>query len=127
MELRCGSQPRAHVPYGLPMIQTGGHDPMTATPVQPEYLSRGIDYLGDLGVKLRDLQGFATLAHELIQNADDAPGATRMTFAVSRSALVVDNDGQFSDCGDVEEPECPWRHDVTRGYMCDFHGFRSVA
>jgi hypothetical protein len=90
-------------------------------------LSRGIDYLGDLGAKLRDLQGFATLAHELIQNADDAAGATRMSFGVSRSALVVNNDGQFSDCGQVEEPECPWRHDASRGYMCDFHGFRSVA
>ncbi len=53
-------------------------------------LSRGIDYLGDLGAKLRDLQGFATLAHELIQNADDAPGAGRMTFAVSPTALIVD-------------------------------------
>jgi len=90
-------------------------------------LSRGINYLGDLGVKLRDLQGFATLAHELIQNADDAQGAGRMTFGVSPTALIVDNDGQFSDCGQVEEPECPWRHDEARGYMCDFHGFRSVA
>jgi len=90
-------------------------------------LSRGIDYLGDLGGKLRNLQGFATLANELIQNADDAAGAGSMTFDVSDAALVVDNDGAFSDCGQVEEPECPWRHDPRRGYMCDFHGFRSVA
>lgn len=100
---------------------------MTPITDEPEYLSRGIDYLGDLGAKLRDLQGFATLAHELIQNADDAAGATRMSFAVSQSALVVDNDGQFTDCGHVTQPECPWKHDATRGYMCDFHGFRSVA
>jgi hypothetical protein len=90
-------------------------------------LSRGINYLGDLGVKLRDLQGFATLAHELIQNADDASGAGRMTFGVTPTALIVDNDGQFTDCGQVEEPECPWSQEEERGYMCDFHGFRSVA
>ena len=41
----------------------------------PQYLSRGIDYLGDLGAKLRDLQGYKTLANELIQNADDVPDA----------------------------------------------------
>lgn len=96
-------------------------------------LSRGIDYLGDLGGKLRNLQGFATLANELIQNADDVKkddgtaGAEWMAFDVSDAALVVDNDGAFSDCGQVEEPECPWRHDLARGYMCDFHGFRNVA
>jgi hypothetical protein len=64
---------------------------MTLTPNEAEYLSRGIDYLGDLGAKLRDLQGFATLAHELIQNADDAAGATRMSFAVSRDAPPPSN------------------------------------
>jgi hypothetical protein len=93
----------------------------------PTYLSRGIDYLGDLGGKLRNLQGFATLANELIQNADDAAGAKSMAFAVSDTALVVDNDGEFSDCGQVEESECAWRSDPALGYMCDFHGFRSVA
>jgi hypothetical protein len=41
-------------------------------------LSRGIDYLGDIGAKLRDLRGYRSLAHELIQNADDATNATRM-------------------------------------------------
>lgn len=90
-------------------------------------LSRGIDYLGDLGGKLRNLQGFATLANELIQNADDTAGAQSMAFGVSDNALVVDNDGVFSDCGRVEEPECPWRNDPARDYMCDFHGFRNVA
>ena len=64
----------------------------------PEYLSRGIDYLGDLGAKLRDLRGYRTLAHELIQNADDAKRTASMSFDVGDDALVVDNDGVFSDC-----------------------------
>jgi Domain of unknown function (DUF3883) len=106
---------------------------MTSETKELRSLSRGIDYLGDLGGKLRNLQGFATLANELIQNADDVTkddgtaGAKWMAFDISNTALVVDNDGAFSDCGQVEEPECPWRHDPARGYMCDFHGFRSVA
>src|SRR3990172_7943920 len=80
-----------------------------------QFLSRGIDYLGDLGAKLRDLQGYRTLAHELIQNADDAARATSMSFDVGDEALVVDNDGVFSDCGQVEETECPWSTDGTPG------------
>lgn len=91
------------------------------------YLSRGIDYLGDLGAKLRDLQGYRTLAHELIQNADDAVNATSMAFRVSEDALSVDNDGVFSDCRQVEEPECPWKEDESRQHRCDFHRFRRIA
>ncbi|MGA2792690.1 MAG: DUF3883 domain-containing protein [Roseiarcus sp.] len=91
------------------------------------FLSRGIDYLGDLGAKLRDLQGYRTLAHELIQNADDARDATSMVFDVHDGALIVDNDGVFSDCQQIEEPECPWKTDGTRGHRCDFHRFRHVA
>jgi hypothetical protein len=80
----------------------------------PVFLSRGIDYLGDLGAKLRDLQGYKTLAHELIQNADDVASATSMTFHVRTDALVVDNDGVFSDCQAIELPECPWKEDGAR-------------
>ncbi len=90
-----------------------------------KYLSRGIDYLGNLGAKLRDLQGFKTLAHELIQNADDVPDVTEMTFDVCDHALIVDNDGVFSDCGNVEEDECRWKNE--KGHLCDFHRFRLVG
>jgi hypothetical protein len=93
----------------------------------PAYLSRGIDYLGDLGAKLRDLQGYRTLAHELIQNADDAANATSMSFNVTADAFVVDNDGVFGDCGRVDEDECPWKADGTHNHRCDFHRFRYVA
>src|SRR5229473_8135498 len=94
---------------------------------QTTFLSRGIDYLGELGARLRDLQGYTTLAYELIQNAEDSSNASLISFDVRRDAVVVDNDGTFSDCGTVEEPLCPWKTDATRGYPCDFHGFRLVA
>ena len=94
----------------------------------PQYLSRGIDYLGDLGAKLRDLQGFKTLANELVQNADDVKtGVTFITFNVCDDALVVDNDGIFSDCEYIERDECPWKEDPSKGHRCDFHRFRYVA
>jgi len=90
------------------------------------FLSQGIDYLGFLDAKLRDLQGYATLAHELIQNADDAE-ATQMSFDVRDEALVVENTSTFSDCGEVEADECPWKDPSARGHRCDFHRFRKVA
>lgn len=93
----------------------------------PTFLSRGIDYLGDLGAKLRDLQGFRTLAHELIQNADDAPNAASMSFNIGDSALIVDNDGFFSECPDVSTDECSWKEDGVHNHRCDFHRLRRIA
>lgn len=103
---------------------------METSPIAPakfKSLRRGINYLGALGAKLRDLQGFATLAFELIQNADDAPGATQIRFIVSDFGVVVENDGEFSDCGLAEEPECLWPNEPAHGHMCDFHRFREVS
>lgn len=92
------------------------------------YLPRGVDHLGFIEAKLRDLRGFATLAHELIQNADDAKtNAKVISFDVCDDALIVDNDGKFSDCGEMEERICPWKNDPTIGHSCDFHRFRTVA
>ncbi len=91
------------------------------------FLPRGIDYLGDLGAKLRDLQGFRTLAHELIQNADDAETATTMAFSITEDALIVDNDGVFSECADVSADECIWKEDGIHNHRCDFHRFRRIA
>jgi len=53
------------------------------------------DYLGNLRSKLGDLRGLSTLAFELLQNADDAPGVTRLTLDVRDEALLVRNDGVF--------------------------------
>jgi len=91
------------------------------------HLSRGIDHLGFIEAKLRDLQGFATLAHELMQNADDAAGATFMCFNICDGALIVDNDGVFSGCAQIEEPLCAWKEDNRKQHLCDFHRFRLVA
>ncbi|MEM4284380.1 MAG: DUF3883 domain-containing protein [Candidatus Caldarchaeum sp.] len=92
---------------------------------KPKRISRGIDYLGYLSARLRDLQGFDTLAYELIQNADDSEGVSEISFNVTEDALIVENDGQFSDCGHSEDKECRWL--VNEGHMCDFHRFRSVS
>ena len=91
-----------------------------------KHLSRSIDYLGDLGAKLRDLRGYGTLARELIQNADDAP-ASCMSFDIRRDVLIVDNNGVFTDCEDVEADECPWSSDDVHVHRCDFHRFRLIG
>lgn len=97
------------------------------TNASTQFLSRGIDYLGDLAAKLRDLRGFATLAHELIQNADDVASVSAISFDITRDALIVSNDASFTDCGRIEESECPWKDEPSKGYRCDFHRFRFVA
>ncbi|HLZ18611.1 MAG TPA: hypothetical protein VKO67_03315, partial [Smithellaceae bacterium] len=95
---------------------------------ETKYLPRGIDHLGVLGAKLRDLQGFATLAFELIQNADDVPNATLISFDVCDHALIVDNNGIFSDCQHVEESRwCPWEADKKIDHRCDFHRLQNIA
>lgn len=100
---------------------------MTEQTAELAFLPRGIDYLGNLGAKLRDLRGLATLAHELIQNADDASGSTWMSFDIRDDALIVDNDGTFTDCNQQELKDCPWLSDGEIGHRCDFHRFRLVA
>jgi len=92
---------------------------------------RGTDHLGFLNSTLRNLLGYSTLAHELIQNADDAPNTTSMSFDVRDDGVIVDNDGLFTDCGELDSEEwrldCPWKHDDQRRRMCDFHRFQCVA
>ncbi len=70
---------------------------------QPKYLNQGVNYLGFLSKQLGDLRGITTLAHELIQNADDAKddagvfSATRITFDIRDDALIVSNDAAFRE------------------------------
>ncbi len=61
------------------------------------YLEQSIDFLGFLGAKLRDLKGYSTLANELLQNADDAPEVTQVSFDINEMALFVENNGSFRD------------------------------
>lgn len=91
------------------------------------FYSRGIDYLEDLAGKLKDLQGFATLVFELIQNADDVEGVSSITFDIRDEGFVVENDGVFSNCCALDNKECPWKEDSSKGHRCDFHRFRHVA
>ena len=96
---------------------------------EPTTLSRGIDYFGSMSRILRDLSGPSTLVYELLQNADDAPGATAIRFEVRPESLVVWNDGVFSDCGQqsLHPDRCPWLREKLPPERCDFHRFRSVS
>ena len=73
------------------------------TSEDPTYLSQGVSYLGFLAQQLGDLRGKTTLAHELIQNADDAKddygnlSATLIAFDVTDDALTVSNDAVFRE------------------------------
>jgi len=91
------------------------------------YRSRRFDYLGNLGSKLADLQGFASLAHELIQNADDVPDAGWLTFDVRPDGLVVDNGGTFRNCGELDAEDCPWLLTPDNKGRCDFHRFALIG
>jgi Domain of unknown function (DUF3883) len=62
-----------------------------------QFRRQAVDFLGFLANKLRDLQGFGTVVNELLQNADDAPGVTMISFDVRDDALVVINNGSFRD------------------------------
>jgi hypothetical protein len=50
--------------------------------VARRFRRQGIDFLGFLQAKLRDLQEPSILVSELVQNADDAPGVTKLSFDV---------------------------------------------
>ena len=73
------------------------------TSQDPTYLSQGVNYLGFLAKELGDLRGKTTLAHELIQNADDAKdelgnfSATSIAFDIRDDALIVTNDAVFRE------------------------------
>ena len=100
---------------------------MSNTIKTSETLQYGVNYFGFLETVLRDLKGYRTLAHELVQNADDARGTSFLIFDVRDDALVVENDGVFADCGQVEKNECPWLRDSEKARICDFHRFRQIA
>ena len=92
---------------------------------ETQSLSRGQDYIENIARMLGDLQGTRTVIYELLQNADDAPGATRVRFVVTGESLEVWNDGIFDKCEDVTAPACSWLLD--RKHRCDFHSFRTVG
>ena len=106
-------------------VETLAADPEGAAG-ERAFRSLGIDHLGALANALGDLMGFATLAYELIQNADDAEGASEIVFDARDDGLLVCNDGVFSDCDrqDLAPEDCPWTE--SRDTLCDFHSFRRI-
>jgi hypothetical protein len=56
---------------------------------EPGYLDQGVDYLGFLNAKLRDLRGWNTLVNELVQNADDAEDATTLIVDITDEVLAL--------------------------------------
>ena len=70
---------------------------------EPTHLPYGVNFLGFLSQQLGDLSDITTLAHEFIQNADDAKdekgrlSATRISFDFRDDALEVSNDASFRD------------------------------
>ena len=99
----------------------------------PIRIGQEVDYLGIIGTKLRDLTGYETLAHELIQNADDASKrdekpAQWICFDIREDCLIVENDGIFTDCGhSTTRDTCLWKENPEIDQMCDFHRFRLIA
>ena len=73
------------------------------TSQQSRYLRQSVDYLGFLSKQLGDLRGITSLAHELIQNADDAKdddenlAATHISFDFRDDALIVSNNAAFRE------------------------------
>lgn len=61
------------------------------------FLEQSVDFMGFLGAKLRDLKGYATLTNEILQNADDAPNVTSISFDINEMALFVENNGSFRE------------------------------
>lgn len=59
---------------------------MTAEEVT--YLPAGVDEIGTLANELGNLVGYDSLANELIQNADDAEGATALRVVGGDRELV---------------------------------------
>ena len=84
---------------------------------QPTYLPQGVNYVGFLSQQLGDLTGKTTLAHELIQNADDAKddsgrlAATRITFGNEDVCRIELSGGAF-----METPPPGTFRDIMRTY-----------
>jgi hypothetical protein len=63
----------------------------------------------------------------LIQNADDADGAIEMAFDVRDDALVVVNNGFFTDCDDQDSPDARgWRNEALVAISTASDWFRAA-
>jgi len=84
--------------------------------------------IGNIRQALTGLQGYDSMALELIQNADDGEART-IIFDIRDNGLYVENDAPFSSCG-MRGPDCPWESDGDpkgRLRACDFHAISMVG
>jgi hypothetical protein len=79
--------------------------------------------LGNIRSHLAGLQGYAVMALELIQNADDAK-AEEIVFDITDNGLLVRNSGQFKYCCDLDKPCAPL---AVGNYKCDYHRITDVG
>jgi hypothetical protein len=93
--------------------------------------SREIAYtaplIGNIRQILTGLQGFDSMAREIIQNADDA-GADTIRFDINEKSLHVWNNAKFATCG-LGSDRCDWETDPDnrRRKACDFHAISTVG
>mgnify|MGYP000908104491 FL=1 len=92
-------------------------------------LSYSAPLISNIRQILTGLQGFVSMAREIIQNADDA-GANIVQFNIRDDALIIKNDAKFLNCG-LSSDECPWAitGDLQLGKRkaCDFHAISKVG
>ena len=92
-------------------------------------LSYSAPLISNIRQILTGLQGFDSMAREIIQNADDA-GAENIRFDITDEALIVWNDAEFLSCG-LDSDECPWSNEgipsLGRRKACDFHAISKVG
>jgi hypothetical protein len=93
---------------------------------------RTIPYMASLigGIRqiLTGLQGFDSMAREIIQNADDAE-AKIIRFDIDHEALLIWNNATFVSCG-VENAQCKWETDSRykgKRKACDFHAISNLS
>lgn len=101
----------------------------TTTRASADYeLAYEADLIGNIRQVLAGLQGYETMALELLQNADDA-GATRVRFDVRNDRLIIAHDSEFTACA-LQTKRCPWSTEgnPAGSYRpCDFHAVSRMA
>lgn len=91
-------------------------------------LAYEVDLIGNIRQVLAGLQGYDTMALELLQNADDA-GASTIRFDIRKDRLIIQHDSSFSSCG-LAPGQCDWITDgnPNGGHRpCDFHSVSLIA
>jgi hypothetical protein len=83
--------------------------------------------IGNIRQILTGLQGFDSMAREIVQNADDA-GADKIRFNIGEKSLDVWNNAEFASCG-LETGRCDWETDPDdkQRKACDFHAISTVG